>query len=140
MSEPSELLTSVLTCMDHRLDPLPILGLEPREAHVVRNAGGYLTDDAIRSLCLSQQLAGTRRVVVLHHTDCRASEKTAEDYRAMVETGTGVSPNWDVVPVGNPLQRARIAMEQLKASPLVDTTRLEGYIYDVNDGSLTPVE
>ncbi len=139
MSESSELLTSVLTCMDHRLDPLAILGLKSREAHVVRNAGGYVTDDAIRSICLSQQLAGTRRVVVLHHTDCRASEKTAEGYRAMVESGTGVSPNWDVEPVGDPRERVLAAIEQLRASPLLDTSRLEGFVYNVDDGTLTPV-
>lgn len=140
MSEPSELLTSVLTCMDHRLAPLAILQLEPEQAHVVRNAGGYVTDDAIRSICLSQQLAGTRRVVVLHHTGCRASERTAEGYRAMVESGTGVSPNWDVEPVGDPRERVLAAIEQLRASPLLDTSRLEGFVYDVDDGSLTPVE
>ena len=126
--------------MDHRVDPLAILGLNYGEAHVVRNAGGYVTEDTVRSLCLSQQIAGTRRVVVVHHTDCRASEKTAEGFRAMVESGTGVSPTWDVVTVGDPIQRVQTAMEQLKASPLVDTTRLEGYVYDVDDGSLTPVE
>ncbi len=140
MSEPSELLISVLTCMDHRLDPLAILHLMPEEAHVVRNAGGYVTDDAIRSICLSQQLAGTNRIVVLHHTDCRASEESAEGYRALVEANTGVSPSWDVEPVADPRERVLAAMEKLGASPLLDTSDLEGYIYNVNDGSLTPVE
>ena len=139
MSEPSEVLTSVLTCMDHRLAPLAILQLEPEQAHVVRNAGGYVTEDAIRSICLSQQLAGTRRVVVLHHTDCRASEKTAEGYRALVEANTGVSPTWDVEPVGDARERVLAAMEHLRSSPLVDSSRLEGFVYDVDDGSLTPV-
>ena len=86
------LSTSVLPCMDHRLHPLAILGLEPGEAHVVRNAGGYVTDDAIRSICLSQQLVGTNRILVLHHTDCAASAKSAEGYRALVEANTGISP------------------------------------------------
>ena len=126
--------------MDHRLDPLAILGLESREAHVVRNAGGYVTDDAIRSICLSQQLAGTDRIMLLHHTDCAASAKTAEGYRAVVEAGTGVSPSWDVEPVADPRQRVLAAMEQLRASPLLDTSGLEGYVYDVDDGSLTPVQ
>ncbi len=139
MSEPSELLTSVLTCMDHRLAPLAILQLEPEQAHVIRNAGGYVTEDAIRSICLSQQLAGTNRIVVLHHTDCRASQESAEGYRALVKANTGVSPTWNVVPVGDPLQRVQIAIEQLKASPLVDTTHMEGFVYDVDDGTLTPV-
>ncbi len=139
-SPEAGLRASVLTCMDHRLDPLAILGLEQREAHVVRNAGGYVTGDAIRSLCLSQQLAGAIRIVVVHHTDCRASEQTAERYRALVEASTGVSPSWDVEPVPDPHQRVKAAMEQLSASPLLDTSRLEGYIYDVDDGSLTPVE
>ena len=125
--------------MDHRLDPLAILGLEPREAHVIRNAGGYVTDDAIRSICLSQQLVGTNRIVVLHHTDCAASAKSAEGYRELVEAGTGVSPAWDVEPVGDPRERVLAAIEQLRASPLLDTSRLEGFVYDVDDGTLTPV-
>ncbi|MCY3911462.1 MAG: carbonic anhydrase [bacterium] len=144
MNEPSpsatQLLTSVLTCMDHRLDPLSILGLEPQQAHVVRNAGGYVTEDAIRSICLSQQLVGTNQILVLHHTDCAASARDAEGYRALVEAGTGVSPAWEVVPVADPHQRVQIAMDMLKASPLLDTARLQGYVYDVDDGSLTPVD
>lgn len=140
MSEPSELQTSVLSCMDHRLDPLAILGVNPHEAHVVRNAGGYVTDDVIRSICLSQQLVSTSRIVVLHHTDCAASDHSAEGYRALVEAGTGVSPTWDVEPVSDPRERVLAAMAQLRASPLLDTANLEGYVYDVDDGSLTPVE
>ena len=136
----SELLTSVLTCMDHRLHPLAILGLEPGEAHVVRNAGGYVTDDAIRSICLSQQLVGTNRILVLHHTDCAASAKSAEGYRALVEANTGISPAWGVEPIGDPRERVLAAMEQLRASPLLDAANLEGYVYNVDDGSLTPVE
>ena len=145
MNEPSsapdtELQTSVLTCMDHRLNPLSILGLEPQQAHVIRNAGGYATEDVIRSICLSQQLVGTNRIVVLHHTDCAASAKSAEGYRALVKAQTGVSPAWDVEPIGDPRERVKAAMEQLRASPLLSTTNLEGYVYDVDDGSLTPVE
>lgn len=140
MSSPSGLQTSVLTCMDHRLDPLAILGINPHEAHVVRNAGGYVTEDAIRSICLSQQLVGTSRIVVLHHTDCAASAHSAEGYRALVEAGTGVSPAWDVEPIGDPRERVLAAMAQLQASPLLDTANLEGCVYDVEDGILTPVE
>jgi carbonic anhydrase len=126
--------------MDHRLDPLAILGIDPHEAHVLRNAGGYVTEDAIRSICLSQQLVGTSRIVVLHHTDCAASAHSAEGYRGLVEAGTGISPTWDVEPVGDPRQRVLAAMAQLQASPLLDTSRLEGYVYDVDNGALTPVE
>ncbi len=126
--------------MDHRLDPVAILGMSPHEAHVVRNAGGYVTEDAIRSICLSQQLVGTNRIVVLHHTDCAASTHSAEGYRQLVEAGTGVSPTWNVEPVRDPRERVLAAMEQLRASPLLDTANLEGYVYDVEDGSLTPVE
>ena len=126
--------------MDHRLDPLAILGLESREAHVVRNAGGYVTDDAIRSICLSQQLVGSHRIVVLHHTDCAASAKSAEGYRALVEANTGISPTWGVEPIGDPRERVVAAMEQLRASPLLNTANLEGFVYDVDDGTLTPIE
>lgn len=140
MSESSELRTSVLACMDHRLDPVAILGISPHEAHVVRNAGGYVTEDAIRSICLSQQLVGTNRIVVLHHTDCAASTHSAEGYRQLVEAGTGVSPTWNVEPVRDPRERVLAAMEQLRTSPLLDTANLEGYVYDVDDGSLTPVQ
>lgn len=135
-----EISASVLTCMDHRLDPLVILGLESREVHVVRNAGGYVTDDAIRSICLSQQLVGTDRIIVLHHTDCAASAKSAEGYRAFVEANTGISPTWNVVPIADPHERVVAALAQLRASPLLDSANLEGYVYDVDDGSLTPVE
>ncbi|WP_420638835.1 beta-class carbonic anhydrase [Candidatus Poriferisocius sp.] len=136
---PVELDTSVLTCMDHRIDPVAILGLAEGQAHVFRNAGGYVTEDAIRSLCLSQQLADTERILVMHHTNCKASEDTAEGYRALVEAGTGTSPTWDVQPVIDPYERVRAALGQLRQSTLVNTARLEGYVYDVDDGSLTPV-
>ena len=107
---------------------------------MIRNAGGYVTEDAIRSICLSQQLVGTNRIVVLHHTDCAASARTAEGYRELVEAGTGVSPAWDVEPVGDPRERVLAAMAQLRESPLLDASRMEGYVYDVDDGSLSPVE
>ncbi len=106
---------------------------------MVRNAGGYVTDDAIRSICLSQQLVGTNRIVVLHHTGCAASAHSAEGFRALVEAGTGFSPTWDVEPVGDPRERVLAAMAQLRASLLLDTANLEGYVYHVEDGSLTTV-
>lgn len=144
MREPSPtetgLVASVLTCMDHRLDPLSILGLKPEQAHVIRNAGGYVTDDAIRSICLSQQVVGTKQIVVLHHTDCAASAKDAEGYRALVEAGTGISPTWDVVPIADPHERVTAAMAKLRTSPMLDTANMVGFVYDVDDGSLTPVE
>lgn len=128
--------TAVLTCMDQRLDPVVILGISRHEAQVIRNAGGHATDDAIRSLCLSQQLAGTRRIVVLHHSDCRASEFADQELRAKVEAGTGVRPTWSTRPVLDPHQRLREAMESLDASPLLSTSDMAGYVYDHATGEL----
>ena len=123
--------------MDQRLDPVVILGISRHEAQVIRNAGGYATDDAIRSLCLSQQLAGTRRIVVLHHSDCRASQFADQELRAKVEAGTGVRPTWSIQPVLDPHQRLREAMDSLDASPLLSTSDMAGYVYDHATGELT---
>src|SRR5918992_575708 len=87
---------AILACMDARLDPRSVLGLADGDAHVIRNAGGVVTDDAIRSLAISQRLLGTEEIVLLHHTDCGMLTFTDEDFKRRLEEAAGQRPDWDV--------------------------------------------
>jgi carbonic anhydrase len=109
---------AVLACMDARLDPARALGLEEGDAHVIRNAGGVVTDDALRSLAISQNLLGTEEIVLIHHTDCRALALTGEELDRSV----------------------RIAIEEIRASPsLPRTDKVRGLVYEVETGRLREV-
>ena len=85
---------AIVACMDARLNPYPILGLELGDAHVIRNAGGVITDDEIRSLAISQRLLGTEEIILMHHTDCGMQTFTDEDFRRSLQEEVGIKPNW----------------------------------------------
>jgi carbonic anhydrase len=93
---------AVLACMDARLDPARVLGLEEGDAHVIRNAGGVASDDALRSLAISQHLLGTEEIVLLHHTDCGMLTFTDEDFAQKMEAETGTRPEWRTLSVHRP--------------------------------------
>jgi carbonic anhydrase len=131
----------VLTCMDARLHPARFLGLEEGDAHVIRNAGGRASDDAIRSLVISEQLLGTNTIVVIHHTDCGMLTFSNNDLRTKIKQELHANAdNIDFLPFGNLEQSVRDDVATLKASPLIpDNIEISGFIYDVESGKLIAV-
>lgn len=133
---------AIVTCMDSRLHVAPALGLALGDAHILRNAGGRITDDMIRSLVISQQQMGTREIVVLHHTDCGAQTFTNEDFAAQLKRDLGVDvEGQDFLPFADPGESVREDMEILRKSPLIpDDVVISGAVYDVDTGRLTEVK
>jgi carbonic anhydrase len=131
----------VLTCMDARLDPARFLGLEEGDAHVIRNAGGRASEDAVRSLVISQQLLGTNTVVVIHHTDCGMLTFSNADLRTKLKQELGAdAEHIDFLPFQDLEQSVRDDVATLRASPLIPkSVSISGFIYDVRSGRLIPV-
>ncbi|MEX2420584.1 MAG: carbonic anhydrase [Actinomycetota bacterium] len=131
---------AVLACMDARLDPIAVLGLEPGDAHVIRNAGGVVTEDAIRSLMLSQQLLGTEEIILIHHTNCGLEGRTDEQVHDLVEQRTGTRPAFPIETFEVVEDSVRRSLERLRATPFVKDQRLSGFVYEVDTGRLRKVE
>lgn len=133
---------AVLTCMDARLHPARFLGLAEGDAHVIRNAGGRASDDAIRSLVISEQLLGTNTVVVIHHTDCGMLTFSNDDLRAKIKQDLHANADSiDFLPFKDLEQSVRDDVATLKSSPLIPKNiEVVGFIYDVKSGKLLPVE
>jgi carbonic anhydrase len=131
---------AVLACMDARLDVYRILGLAEGEAHVIRNAGGVVTDDQIRSLAISQRLLGTREIVLIHHTDCGMLTFTDPQFRDQVEADTGVRPTWSAEAFDDLETDVRRSARRITRSPfLPHTDQVRGFVFDVATGRLTEV-
>jgi carbonic anhydrase len=131
---------AVVACMDARLDVYRILGLNEGEAHVIRNAGGVVTDDEIRSLAISQRLLGTREVILIHHTDCGMLTFSDDDFRSAVERDTGQRPPWDSAAFPDLEGDVRASKERITGSPFVPhTDQVRGFVFDVATGKLTEV-
>ncbi|MEC9394787.1 MAG: carbonic anhydrase [Actinomycetota bacterium] len=131
---------AVVACMDARFDPSRVLGLEVGEAHVVRNAGGIVTDDVVRSLCLSQRLLGTKEVVLLHHTLCGLEGLDEDAFLADVENDAGATPAWTVGSFAEPTGSVRESIRRLRECPfLPHRDRIMGYVYSVETGTLEEV-
>jgi carbonic anhydrase len=137
---PPALQVAVVTCMDARLDPQGLLGLREGDAHVIRNAGGVITEDAVRSLAISQRLLGTREIVLIHHTDCGMLTFTDDDFKAQVEADTGLRPPWSPESFRDPARDVSQSLARLQASPFVPhKDQVRGFVYSVTDGTLTEV-
>jgi carbonic anhydrase len=134
-----QLHLAVLTCMDSRLDLFGALGLNLGEAHLIRNAGGLASDDAIRSLLLSQRLLGTRSVMVIHHTRCGLETFDEETLAKDVEASVGVRPPFRLGAYRDVEEDVRSTVETLRASPFIDTTEIRGFVFDVDDADLREV-
>jgi carbonic anhydrase len=131
---------AVLACMDARLDPARVLGLEEGDAHVIRNAGGVASDDAIRSLALSQHLLGTEEIVLLHHTDCGMLTFTDEDFAQKMEAETGTRPEWRAHSFKDLDQDVRDTVQRIRESPFIPRTdKVRGFVYEVETGRLREV-
>jgi carbonic anhydrase len=138
--EPSRKL-SVVTCMDSRMDVFEILGLRNGEAHVIRNAGGVITDDVIRSLCLSQRVLGTAEIVLIHHTDCGLQKVTDDGFKSALEAELGVRPQWAVEAFTDPYADTRQSMRRLLQTIFVpNKDHISGFVYDVDTGRLVAVQ
>jgi carbonic anhydrase len=131
---------AVVACMDSRMDMFKILGLGNGEAHIIRNAGGVITDDVVRSLCLSQRLLGTREVILVHHTDCGLQKVNAEEFNAELEAELGLKPSWAVESFDDPYADVRQSMQRIHHNPFVPhKDHVRGFVYDVTDGLLHEV-
>ena len=132
---------AVLACMDARLDVYRLLGLQEGDAHVIRNAGGVVTDDAIRSLTISQRLLGTTEVVLVHHTDCGMLTFTDDAFKADVQSDTGIKPHWSPEAFSDLEQDVRQSIARIKTSPFVpNKDSVRGFVFDVGTGKLTEVK
>ena len=134
---------AVVTCMDSRIDVFQALGLNDGEAHVLRNAGGVITDDVIRSLAISQRLLGTERVMLIHHTDCGMQTLTDDGFRAELQDATGVAPAFAIESFTDPYADVRQSILRVRRSDfLLHRDRVRGFVYDVDTHRLdeVPVE
>lgn len=132
---------AVVACMDARLNPYGILGLTEGEGHVIRNAGGVVTDDVIRSLAISQHLLGTEEIVLIHHTDCGMLTFTNDHLQAKLKEETGEDASGiDFLPFPDLEQSVRDDVERILSTPFIDSTiEVSGYIYDVHSGAVEQV-
>ena len=131
---------AVVACMDARLDPQKVLGLAEGDGHVIRNAGGVVTDDAIRSLAISQRLLGTEEIILIHHTDCGMVTFSDDEFRRGIQEEIGVKPQWAAEAFPDAEEDVRQSIGRIQASPFIPRkTSVRGFLYHVEDGSLQEV-
>jgi len=131
---------ALLACMDARLNPYGVLGLKEGDAHVIRNAGGVVTDDEIRSLAISQRLLGTEEIILVHHTDCGMLTFTDDQFKKQIQDETGIKPPWAVEAFGDLDEDVRQSIARIKASPFIPKKHsVRGFVYDVSNGRLREV-
>ena len=137
LAAPPRRRAAVIACMDARLDPARLLGLKEGDAHVIRNAGGVVTDDALRSLIISQRLLGTEEIVLIHHTDCGMLKFRDDALKAEIETQTGLRPAFSFEAFADLEANLRQSMRRIRACPfLPERGKVRGFIYDVRTGRL----
>jgi carbonic anhydrase len=131
---------AIVACMDARLDPHRLLGLEEGDAHVIRNAGGVVTDDEIRSLSISQRLLGTQEVILIHHTECGMLTFTDDEFRQQIQEETGIKPGWAAETFNDSTEDVRQSIARIKSSPFIpNKDSIRGFVYDVKTGRLEEV-
>ena len=131
---------AVLACMDARLDVHKILGLQEGDAHIIRNAGGAATDDAIRSLAISQRLLGTKEIILIHHTDCGMLTFHDDDLKRKIEEETGIRPAFALEAFTNLEYDVKQSIGRIKTSPFIpNKSSVRGFVYDVRSGKLNEV-
>ncbi|MEU3766779.1 carbonic anhydrase [Amycolatopsis keratiniphila] len=131
---------AVLACMDARLNVYGALGLQEGEAHVIRNAGGVVTEDEIRSLAISQRLLGTREIILIHHTDCGMLTFTDDDFKKSIQEEVGVKPAWAAEAFGDVDEDIRQSISRIRNSPFIpEKDSVRGFVFDVATGKLNEV-
>ncbi len=129
---------AVVTCMDARVNPYGLLGLVEGDAHVIRNAGGVVTADEIRSLTISQRLLGTTEIILIHHTDCGMLTFTDDTFRRQIQDETGIKPDWAAESFTNLEEDVRQSVARVQASPfLIHKESVRGFVFDVSTGKLS---
>ena len=132
---------AVVACMDARLNVYAILGLGDGEAHVIRNAGGVVTDDEIRSLAISQRLLGTTEIILIHHTDCGMLTFTDDQFKGAIQAETGIKPAWSAEAFADLDTDVRQSIARIKASPFIPhKDQIRGFVFDVATGRLNEVK
>ena len=132
---------AVVACMDDRLIPTRVLGLEEGDAHVIRNAGGVVTDDEIRSLAISQRLLWTTEIILIHHTDCGMLTFTDDEFKRSVQDDTGIKPEWSVEAFSDLDEDVRQSIARIQASPFIpNKDSVRGFVYEVETGRLREVD
>jgi carbonic anhydrase len=131
---------AVLACMDARLNPYGILGLQEGDAHVIRNAGGVVTDDEIRLLAISQRLLGTEEIILIHHTDCGMLTFSDDEFKRSIQDEVGIKPEWAAEAFGDLDEDLRQSVARIKASPFIPRKdSIRGFVYEVETGRLREV-
>jgi len=131
---------AVVACMDARLDPAKILGIAEGDAHVIRNAGGVVTEDALRSLAISQRLLGTEEIVLVHHTDCGMVTFSDDEFRQGIEAETGIRPSWSAEAFPDAAADVLQGINRIRANPFVPRKEhVRGFVFDVATGALDEV-
>jgi carbonic anhydrase len=130
---------AVVACMDARLIPTRVLGLDEGDAHVIRNAGGVVTDDTIRSLAISQRLLGTEEIILIHHTDCGMLTFTDDEFKRSVQDDVGVKPEWAPEAFPDLDEDVRQSIARIQASPFIPSKNARGFVYEVESGKLREV-
>jgi carbonic anhydrase len=131
---------AVLACMDARLDPAKVLGLQEGDAHVIRNAGGVVSDDALRSLAISQNLLGTEEIILIHHTNCGMLTFTDDEFAEKLESETGERPDWPIHTFDDLEGSVRRSIDKIRSSPFVPKTdAVRGFVYEIETGRLREV-
>jgi len=131
---------AVVACMDARLNVYDLLGLQTGDAHVIRNAGGVITDDEIRSLVISQRLLGTREIILIHHTDCGMVTFRDDEFKAAIERDTGIRPPWAPEAFGDIEADVRQSLARIMANPFVpQKDSVRGFVFDVATGKLAEI-
>lgn len=132
---------AVVACMDSRIDVFAMLGLAVGDAHVIRNAGGVVTDDVIRSLCISQRALGTREIVLVHHTDCGLEGVVDDEFVTALQNDVGAAPAWSVGGFDDVYEDVRESLRRIAETPFIPyRDRVSGFVFDVASGELTRVE
>lgn len=132
--------TAIVACMDARLNVYGMLGLTEGDAHVIRNAGGVVSDDVVRSLAISQRLLGTREIVLIHHTDCGMLTFRDDELKARIEADTGLRPPFALEAFADPDADVRQSLRRIRASPYIPhTDQVRGFVYEVESGRLREI-
>jgi carbonic anhydrase len=131
---------AVVACMDARLDPNGVLGLSEGDAHVIRNAGGVVTEDEIRSLAISQRLLGTEEIILIHHTDCGMLTFSDDEFKKSIQDDTGIKPTWAAEAFGDLDEDVRQSVARIEVSPFIPRKdSIRGFVYEVETGRLREV-
>jgi carbonic anhydrase len=130
---------AVVACMDARLIPTRVLGLQEGDAHVIRNAGGVVTDDTIRSLAISQRLPGTEEIILIHHTGCGMLTFTDDAFKRSIQDDVGVKPTWSAEAFADLEEDVRQSIARIQASPFIPNKNARGFVYEDETGKLREV-